>query len=122
MIATVTFGLGINIKDIKTVINYGFQLTSEECVQESGTAGKNGIPQILRIMFSKARLGKQSLHPCSGNLVHSVALIVFSFSVSSSIIGQSGLAAFLFLTNHRSRLKMHSGFFVLFSFISNFDV
>lgn len=42
VIATVAFGLGINIKDIKTVINYGLPLTLEEFVQESGRAGRNG--------------------------------------------------------------------------------
>ena len=54
VIATVAFGLGINIKDIKTVINYGLPLTFEEFVQESGRAGRNGDPSESILYHSGA--------------------------------------------------------------------
>ncbi len=42
VIATVAFGLGVNIMGIKTVINYGLPFNLEEFVQESGRAGRDG--------------------------------------------------------------------------------
>ena len=42
LIATTAFGLGVDCKDIKRVINYGTPGTLEELVQELGRAGRDG--------------------------------------------------------------------------------
>ena len=47
LIATTAFGLGVDCKDIKRVINYGTPGTLEELVQELGRAGRMGVKQRL---------------------------------------------------------------------------
>ena len=44
IIATCAFGLGIDCPDIERVVNWGSPNTLEDLVQESGRAGRNGIP------------------------------------------------------------------------------
>jgi len=44
LIATVAFGIGINIPDIKYVIHWGAATSVDEYWQEVGRAGRNGQP------------------------------------------------------------------------------
>ncbi|XP_072051811.1 uncharacterized protein [Amphiura filiformis] len=46
VICTVAFGLGINVPDIRHVINLGCPSSIEEFVQESGRAGRDGMDSI----------------------------------------------------------------------------
>ena len=54
VIATVAFGLGVNIKDIRTVINYGIPRSIEEFIQESGRAGRDGEAAESILYHSRA--------------------------------------------------------------------
>ena len=44
VIASSAFGMGVNIPDISRVINWGLPPTLEDLVQQTGRAGRNGIP------------------------------------------------------------------------------
>ena len=74
-------------------------------------------------MFSYARQGKQSLHPCSRNLVRSACChgCCFLFWFCHQFLANQVSRLFLFETNQCSRLKTHPGILMLLSFISNFD-
>ena len=58
VIATVAFGMGINVKDIRTVINYGVPTSSEDLVQESGRAGRDEADAESILYHSKALQGR----------------------------------------------------------------
>ena len=58
VIATVAFGMGINVKDIRTVINYGVPTSLEDFVQESGRAGRDGADAESILYHSKALQGR----------------------------------------------------------------
>ena len=75
------------------------------------------------ITFSNARLGKQSLYPCSRNWERSACChgCCFLFRFRHQSLANQVSRLFYFLTNQCSRLKTHPGFLLLWSFISNFD-
>jgi superfamily II DNA or RNA helicase len=58
LIATVAFGMGINIPDIRVVINYGAPSTIEAFSQESGRAGRDGNPSFSILLYSGYTLRK----------------------------------------------------------------
>ena len=57
LIATTAFGLGVDCKDIKRVINYGTPGTLEELVQELGRAGRDGS-EAEAVLYHKS-IGKK---------------------------------------------------------------
>jgi len=50
VVATSAFGLGVDIADVKTVINYGCPRSLKEFVQQSGRAGRNG-DQAFSVLY-----------------------------------------------------------------------
>lgn len=58
LIATVAFGMGINIPDIRMVINYGAPSTIEAFAQESGRAGRDGEPAYSITLYNGYSLRK----------------------------------------------------------------
>ena len=46
MIAISAFGLGVDIPDVRRVIHWRIPNNLEEYVQETGQAGRNGLPSI----------------------------------------------------------------------------
>ncbi|CAG8693076.1 8048_t:CDS:10 [Funneliformis caledonium] len=55
-IATNAFGMGINIPDVRIVIHAGFLMSISNLVQESGRAGRDGLPVKAIIMYSQKNI------------------------------------------------------------------
>jgi len=52
VIATSTFGLGVNIPNIARIMNWGLPSTLEDLVQETGRAGRDGS-QVEAILYAR---------------------------------------------------------------------
>ncbi|KYR00373.1 ATP-dependent DNA helicase RecQ family protein [Tieghemostelium lacteum] len=52
VVATIAFGMGIDKPDIRVIIHYGPSSCIEEYYQESGRAGRDGLPSLSLIFFS----------------------------------------------------------------------
>ena len=55
MIATTTFGMGIDSPDIQQVIHYGPPGCLEEYVQETGRAGRDDLPSKVVLLYGSPR-------------------------------------------------------------------
>ena len=51
LIATIAYGMGIDCKDVKTVIHYGPSYNCETYLRESGRAGRRGEDQCKSVIL-----------------------------------------------------------------------
>ena len=58
LMATSAFGMGINVKGLHTVINYGASRTIDDYFQESGRVGRDGSQSYSIILNYAGNLGK----------------------------------------------------------------
>ena len=56
--ATVAFGIGLDISNIRQVIHIGVLYTMEEYFQEAGRAGRDGLPAKAHIFFNSHDISK----------------------------------------------------------------
>ena len=61
VVATVAFGMGLDCPDARRIIHWGPPSDIEEYVQETGTAGRDGITAYATLFFSKQDLGHEHI-------------------------------------------------------------
>ena len=52
LIATSAFGMGVNCKGIRKVINFGAPGDVEDYIQQTGRAGRDGLPSEAILLWS----------------------------------------------------------------------
>ena len=60
--ATIAFGIGLDISNIRQVIHIGVPYTMEEYFQEAGRAGRDGLPAKAHIFFNSHDISKGRKH------------------------------------------------------------
>jgi RecQ family ATP-dependent DNA helicase len=61
VVATTSFGMGVDKADVYAVIHYGLQKSLEEYMQQSGRAGRNGMPSRC-VLFTDAKEKSRGLY------------------------------------------------------------
>ncbi|XP_067026648.1 putative ATP-dependent DNA helicase Q1 [Acropora muricata] len=59
LFATVAFSVGLNLKDIRQIIQIGLPCTMEEYFQEAGRAGRDGLPSTAHIYYNSYDTSRQ---------------------------------------------------------------
>lgn len=50
VIATSAFGMGLNKRDVKSIVHFDLPLSFESFIQEVGRAGRNGLPAYSYVL------------------------------------------------------------------------
>ncbi|MCC7137414.1 MAG: RecQ family ATP-dependent DNA helicase [Planctomycetes bacterium] len=77
LVATNAFGMGVDRKDVRSVVHYEIPRTVEAYVQEAGRAGRDGLPAVCTLLFHPGDLRIQRFFVESANPSRSVVADVF---------------------------------------------
>ena len=60
--ATVAFGVGLDLKNVRQIIHVGVPCTMEEYFQEAGRAGRDGLPSKAHMFYNSYDISKARKH------------------------------------------------------------